>query len=213
MVFCDIIVLYQIPMEKWWFSMVFPMKNGDFPWFLGAVGRCQAASSWRTCQLPWAPDTRRRPQELVRLLVADRHLEPGKPRGAMQQSTYFIYIDILYLWRTEPATHWKSLKYLFFHCLSFWLSLHHHFFYHLFYHLHFFHFFIILVIIAFIIFFIIYFIIFIFFYNCFLSFFYHFFNHVFIIFLSFFYHFFNHVLSFLLPVVELMKNDKNDEKW
>ena len=50
-------------------------------------------------------------------------------------------MDYTVLWRTEPATHWKSLKYLFFHFLSFWLSLHSSCFYHLFYHLHFLSFF------------------------------------------------------------------------
>ena len=71
------------------------------------------------------------------------------------------------LWRTEPATHWKSLKYLFFHffiilvIIAFII-----FFYHLFYHLHFF-------IICFIIF-------------------YHFFYHFFYYFLSFFFIIFHH---------------------
>ena len=71
---------------------------------------------------------------------------------------------VLFLWRTEPATHWKSLKYVFF--------IFYHFGYHCIHHV-----------------FIIYFIIFIFFIISgiiVLS----FFNHFCIIFLTCFYHFF-----------------------
>ena len=40
-----------------------------------------------------------------------------------------LHYTTLHLWRTEPATHWKSLKYFCFHFfLSFWLSLHSSFF-------------------------------------------------------------------------------------
>jgi hypothetical protein len=61
-------------------------------------------------------------------LLSARHYFPNLPTKL-----------VLFLWRTEPATHWKSLKYFFFHFLSFWLSLHSSCVYHLFYHLHFFY--------------------------------------------------------------------------
>jgi cellulose synthase/poly-beta-1,6-N-acetylglucosamine synthase-like glycosyltransferase len=86
-------------------------------------------------------------------LLSARHYFPNLPTKL-----------VLFLWRTEPATHWKSLKYFFF--------IFYHFGYHCIHHV-----------------FIIYFIIFIFFIISgiiVLS----FFNHFCIIFLTSFYHFF-----------------------
>ena len=51
-----------------------------------------------------------------------------------------LYLPWCKLMKNEPATHWKSLKYIFFHFLSFWLSLHSSFllsFFIMFFHLHF----------------------------------------------------------------------------
>ena len=71
---------------------------------------------------------RRRPQELVRLLVADRHLEPGKPRGAMQQSTYFIYRYIIFM--KNRASYTLEIFKIFIFSLFYHFGYHciHHFF-------------------------------------------------------------------------------------
>ena len=145
-------------------------------------------SRWHTYQLPWI-----QPYLLKGSMTGVWRRFGGEPyllrQWAWIHGANLLMVKVafvVYLWKTEPATHWKLLKYFFFIFLSFWLSFYLSFFFHLCFHSFFLSFY------------------FSFFYHFFYHFIFHFFSlfSFFFHFFHFFYHFFYHFSSFLLPVVQ-----------